>query len=870
MEGITHILIVTDDPHLLRSSAQTLRAAGYTVDEATSGEDGLRLARAQRPDIILLDAVLPGIHGSEVCRRLKADDKLVGCYVLMTSAPETGSDEQVEELGAGADDHIMQPIASQELLARVNALLRLKRAEQAPRSLEAGVSEQAAELLRLREQLRDQTAERERIDAMLQNRNRELALLGRASQAFSSTLDTAQVVSAILSEVRRLLNISACSVWLLDAGRDELVCREAIGRGSDVVRGLRLSISQGIAGWVARTGQSLNVPDTREDERHFAEIDRLVGLKLHSILGVPLQVKGRVIGVLEVLDRRTARFSETDALLVELSAASAANAIENAGLYRDLSNARRRWEEIFQAIGHPAVILDPEHRVVAANRATLRAAGSTESEVLGKRCYEIFHTRREMPQGCPLAEMFRSGSTETVEMEIEAFGGTFLVSCTPVLDEWGQVQEIIHIATDITELKEAERRLEDSRAQLERRNQALTILNEVTTTVSRSFSERQALEDVLHRVLELTGLDAGWVWMLDDQGQTMSMAAHRGISPSMAEHLATVNADVAWIDGLLREDQSLIVDHVSDLPWCDPCPPGPERQYVLVSVPIQVRQQVLGVLSLLSPRIPETRVYERGLLTAIGHQIGVTVENLRLLQDASEMEVLRELDRLRSELIANVSHELRTPLGLIRMLSTALLMEEVTFDAETHRQFLTGIEEETNRLEGIVDNLLDLSRMESGRLQLDRHSTDLAKLARDTAVAMEPELTGHRLACDLPDVPLIAMVDVKRLEQVLRNLLSNAIKYSPAGGTIAVRAFQRADEITICVQDEGIGIPVDEQARIFERFYRVDNQVTRTTQGAGLGLSICKWIVETHGGQIQVQSTPGEGSRFCIVLPAAE
>ena len=85
-----------------------------------------------------------------------------------------------------------------------------------------------------------------------------------------------------------------------------------------------------------------------------------------------------------------------------------------------------------------------------------------------------------------------------------------------------------------------------------------------------------------------------------------------------------------------------------------------------------------------------------------------------------------------------------------------------------------------------------------------------------------------------------------------------------------MRAFQRADEITICVQDEGIGIPVDEQARIFERFYRVDNQVTRTTQGAGLGLSICKWIVEAHGGEIQVQSASGEGSRFCIVLPAAE
>ncbi len=865
MDGAAHILIVTADPHLRQASAGTLRTDGYTVTNAGSGEEGLQLARAQCPDVILLDATLPGISAFEVCRRLQG-----GPYVLVAYGHEVASDAVRDELWACADSYVVQPFTRQELLARVQALLRLKRAEEAVRSPDTPAPDQRGELVRLQERLRKERAEREHIDATLQKRNRELALLGRASQAFSATLDTAQVLSAILSEVRRLLNISACSIWLLDAAHDELVCREAIGRGADVVRGWRLPASQGIAGWVAHTGQSLNVSDAREDSRHFAEIDRLIGLKLRSILGVPLQVKGRVIGVLEVLDLRSGRFSEADTLLVELAAASAANAIENAGLYRDLGKARREWEEIFQAIGHPAMILDAEHRILAANRATLRAAGLRQSKVLGKRCHEIFHGSAVAVQGCPLVEMLRSGHAETAETEIEAFGGTFLVSCTPVMDEEGQLQQIIHIATEITELKETERRLEDSRAQLERRNQALTILNEVMTTAGQSFSERQAVEGVLHKVLALTGLDAGWVWMLDHDEATMSMAAHRGISSAMAEQLDTVDADMAWIDGLLRDDRPLIVTRLSDLPWCRSCPPGPERGYALISVPIQARQQVLGVLGLLSPHIPETPVYERGLLSAIGHQIGVTVENLRLLQDASDMEVLRELDRLRSELIANVSHELRTPLGLIRMLSTALMMDEVTFDAETHRQFLTGIEEETNRLEAIVDNLLDLSRMESGRLQLDRRSTDLAKLARDAAVAMGPELARHALVYDLPDVPLVALVDVKRLEQVLRNLLSNAGKYSPAGTTISVRAFRRGDRITVCVQDEGIGISLDEQARIFERFYRVDNQLTRTTPGAGLGLSICKWIVEAHGGEIQVHSAPGEGSRFCIVLPAAE
>jgi len=177
------------------------------------------------------------------------------------------------------------------------------------------------------------------------------------------------------------------------------------------------------------------------------------------------------------------------------------------------------------------------------------------------------------------------------------------------------------------------------------------------------------------------------------------------------------------------------------------------------------------------------------------------------------------------------------------------------------------MDEETTKLERIVEHLLDLGRMESGRLSLDKQRTDLGQLARNIIKTMEPLTVQHRFVDDFPVEPLVAAVDAKRIEQVLRNLLDNAIKYSPDGGTITVQERRDKSQILFSVSDEGIGIPADERERIFERFHRVENDVTRRMRGAGLGLAVCRGIVEAHGGRIWVESQPGAGSTFCFTLP---
>ena len=167
----------------------------------------------------------------------------------------------------------------------------------------------------------------------LRRRHRELALLHRAGQTFSSTLDLDQVLVTILEEVRRLLDVTACSVWLIDPDTEELVCRQATGPQNEIVRGWRLAPGEGLVGWVARSGESLIVPDARADERHFKDVDQQTGLGLRSILSVPLRIKKGVIGVIQVVDTEVDRFSPADLELLEPLAAAAAIAIENAQLY---------------------------------------------------------------------------------------------------------------------------------------------------------------------------------------------------------------------------------------------------------------------------------------------------------------------------------------------------------------------------------------------------------------------------------------------------------------------------------------------------------------------------------------------------------
>lgn len=421
---------------------------------------------------------------------------------------------------------------------------------------------------------------------------------------------------------------------------------------------------------------------------------------------------------------------------------------------------------------------------------------------------------------------------------------------------YGQAQR------EIAERKQAQEALKQHAARL-------ALLNEIGEKVAAAFDLDSVLDRSARLVQEGFGYQHVALFTLDREQGELLMRAKAGdyahIFPD-GHRLKLGQGMVGWVgshnETLLTNNVAFEPRHLNFFP--DLLPTQAE-----LSVPIRAGGELVGVIDAQSIYLDAFDASDAVVMEALAGQIGAAVENMRLAGDAAEVEILRELDRLRGELIANVSHELRTPLGLIKIFCTTLLRDDMELALETQREFLRDIDDETDKLEQIVDNLLDLSRIGAGRLRLDKQVTGLGQLARQVMDAMKVHSQRHRLIFDFPDEPILAFVDPKRVEQVLRNLLGNAIKYSPDGGEIAVHGHWDGKHFAlIWVNDQGIGIPEEDLERVFERFYRVESGTT--VRGAGLGLAVCRSLVEAHGGQIWAESTLGAGSTFYFTLPVED
>lgn len=287
-------------------------------------------------------------------------------------------------------------------------------------------------------------------------------------------------------------------------------------------------------------------------------------------------------------------------------------------------------------------------------------------------------------------------------------------------------------------------------------------------------------------------------------------------------------------------------------------------------VPVRVDTRRVGSLILVRPAgAGAFDPAEDRLLIALSVQLGLGVERRRLQQEATEAEVLRRTDVLKTALINAVSHDLRTPLASIIASAGSLRQEDVAWTEGERQDFAQAIEEEAQRLNGIVGNLLDLSRIESGNLRPEKGWYDLGALIDDVLGRLRTRTGGHRLTVsippDLPPVPL----DYVEIDQVLSNLIENAAKYTPSGTEIAIVVRRSEDEVRVAVTDHGAGIPPAALPRLFEPFYRVDGMGPRP-QGTGVGLSVARGLVEVHGGHIWAENRPEGGARFVFTLPLTE
>ncbi|HEX9133657.1 MAG TPA: ATP-binding protein, partial [Ktedonobacteraceae bacterium] len=404
---------------------------------------------------------------------------------------------------------------------------------------------------------------------------------------------------------------------------------------------------------------------------------------------------------------------------------------------------------------------------------------------------------------------------------------------------------------------------------LQQHNRRIEVLNAIAQLLSTLPDPNQHLDLILKRITEIMELEAGMVLQLDQNIDSLALVAHCGFPEAVSLDLCALPLkplyEVAFVVAAMGE--SLLI-----------CCEESEGHVIhealramgifnLMVVPLAASQTILGVLLLGSRNQQVLTGEDLALFTSIGQQLGLALRNAQLLRSASEMEALREADRLKSGFLAGVSHDLRSPLTAIRASVESLLDRESFQSTWDQEHLLQNIAGQAGRLGRLVDQLLDLSRIEAGAFSLDRDWTELPVLIADTISKFEALNSGCQVEQDLQiDLPL-HYVDPNYLTQVLWNLLENACKYSPSSLCITVDARWTGNDVLIGVADRGQGIPAGEREQIFQRFYRLNRDQRSHTAGSGLGLAICRGIVEAHGGQIWVEDRPGGGSVFRISLP---
>lgn len=426
------------------------------------------------------------------------------------------------------------------------------------------------------------------------------------------------------------------------------------------------------------------------------------------------------------------------------------------------------------------------------------------------------------------------------------------------------------------ERAEARRRAREAEEAMRRRARLLQALNNVILEANKAEDLRDFLERVLDATLDVLDVPVGTIWVMDENGQQPEAALTRGLSPQReaAFHRDIVETVGHIVRAGIQTPLPLSVGSREELagsPYGTLLMPllDTAGMEAFLAAPILFRDKIVGGLGVACPEPREWQETESTLVQAIGTQIGATLQRLRLLQALQRTNAaLEEALRAKDEMIQNVSHELRTPLTIILGYAELLSQGVEEFSPEDIREMITAIVRNGHRLRFMIDRLILMRIISEGELHREpiRLHAWLREVVADWAQRAQEE--DIHLAWEVADETLTVPADPRLLREVIDNLLDNAFKFSPDKGTVSLRAWREGDEARIAVQDEGIGIPPEKLEKVFERFYQVSQGLRRQYEGLGLGLALCKDIIDLHGGRIWAESEgEGKGATFHIALP---
>jgi signal transduction histidine kinase len=760
-----------------------------------------------------------------------------------------------------------------------------------------------------------------RLAARTRQRVAELAIVNEVNQAVGAQLGPDAVIELVGDRVRETFGADITYVALLDAAGTAIDFPYYSEKGN---RKSPASIDYG-EGWTSRilmTGKPLLI--NTEKERDSFE-SHLLGTPPKSYLGVPILVGEEAIGVLAVESTRDEGvFDDADQRLLSTIAAGVGVAIHNAELYSEtrrlLAESNQRVAElaivnevgqalarqldfgqIVEAVGDRAAaalavpgmsisIVDPvtgeltfyywiDEGVRNLEREGIVLGDPLSSEILRtNRAVRIGSAEEAAARGTPFkvpgTESYLGVPIPAGDRAIGVFAlGTRERDAYTASDErlLSTLASAMGVALDNARLAEETRQ----------RVAELAIVNEVGLAVGAQLNPDALIELVGDRVRETFGTDIAYVALHDTARGMIDFPYY--VENGSREAPPSIRHGEGWTSRILMTGEPLLVNKVEDREALEPSMVGtPARSYL--GVPILVGDEAIGVIAVQSAS--EDGAFtdaDARLLSTIAAGVGAAIQNARLFAAAQEARAAAEAaNEAKSTFLASVSHELRTPLTSVigfakvirRQLEERILPQVDAQDQRTQRAIaqvrdnIHVIVAEGERLTTLVNNVLDLAKIEAGRFEWNMQAVSIADVT-DRAFAATSGLfeaktleLRREIGDDLPEV----VADRDGLVQVIINLLSNAVKFTDHG-SVTCRAERTDDGILVSVTDTGIGIDPADQDRVFDKFTQVGDTLTDKPHGTGLGLPICREIVERHGGRIWVESEPGVGSTFSFVLP---
>jgi PAS domain S-box-containing protein len=489
-------------------------------------------------------------------------------------------------------------------------------------------------------------------------------------------------------------------------------------------------------------------------------------------------------------------------------------------------------------LAHDAILVrDGADRVLSWNKGAEKLYGWTEQEALGRVTHTFLKTRFPLDRAEVQARLERDGQWEGELTHTCRDRRIVTVESHQVLvrDDGGRTGAIMEINRDITERRRQE---QSERAVYVETAARLTFLQQVLDALPSGVYLVHGNKARLLLANRAAAAVFGASWptnhsmraFLEENGIALFDAQGHPLPP---EQYATLRA--------VRQGETVL-----------------QQQEI-------VRRPGGSSLPVLVSALPLSLPPETGHLAPQGELVALVVHQ--------DVTALKEAEQLKDEFVGIVAHELRTPLSALRGFADMLLVQTARGRgpqlADWQHEALSEIEQAITRLVELTEELLDVTRLQAGRVLLQRTPTDIVALTRRVATFLQQTTTRHQLEVRTEQSPLVASIDPARIEQVLTNLIGNAIKYSPQGGPviIALKEEAAAGMVQISVQDRGIGIPKAQQAQIFGRFMRADNAQAWGISGTGLGLYICRELVERHGGQLWFESEESRGSTFFLTLP---